>query len=277
VGKEGEMKRFIFLAVGVFLLSLFSQNVYAVTIKFDPNDLIDLYPATYGDEDAYGENKATQVNARELYPYPSGPAYTTFYDPANPPTQPDYYNTYLNWRDGLSAGEGIKSFSTVISYIANSEWGAKLVCPDSGTDISAFSDTESKWTVTVSTLSTGNYSISWSATSSDYYLRPGGEDIGEFSFTGDFYWDVDENGYDADDILVEPGDILRTIFIAFPGNLNFDDEGWGTRVPADPAFAGEDAELFYGVLDAQAIPEASTFIMYIMGIFSLFFPFFRRP
>ena len=95
----------------VDLVVTMSTVARAVTFQFNPDDLIQLYPSVAGDEDLNGENKATQPNARRTHQPWATSWYETFYNPAAPQTQPDSYNTYINWRDGLGSDEGISGFN----------------------------------------------------------------------------------------------------------------------------------------------------------------------
>lgn len=264
------MKKLLIIVLVLFLANIFMSEARGVTIKFSPNDLIDLYPASAGDENVPGETMATQLNARRFSKDYAAVTYETFYNPEYPHTQPNDYNTCLNWRDGLGANEGISGLYTFISFQSTIGpiWGAKLVCKESSPEPTITADGGGNWSAYVIVNEPGMYGLKWETADSSYYLRPNGPDLGDFTFTAELYWDSNDNGYDAQDAEVLPGDIVRNVFY---NNVEYDMEGWGGRDPSYGPFSHSVGDAYMGTLNAQAVPEPSTIMMFsscFLGVFS---------
>ena len=161
-----------FCLVMSLLLAITATAGKAVTFRFDPDDLIQLYPASAGYSDVQGENKATQPNARRVH-QPWGTVYETFYNPANPQPQPKSYNTYMNWRDSLGPGEGISAFNIwMLDKPAGRSWGEKVVWNPSGPKPTATADADGKWNVEVIENPWGpGWLVQWWTDNSDNYIR----------------------------------------------------------------------------------------------------------
>lgn len=272
------MKKLLAVFAVLVLILAVSGPVGAsvVTLTFDPNDLVDLYPAAAGTTDVLGQNKATQPNARRVHKT-WGTLYETFYNPAAPHTQPDDYNTYMNWRDGLTgSGEGIAMFNNwFLGYPQAATWGEKWVVKTDA-PVSATATDGWQWReVREPYRPEEGASIQFWTTDADYYIRKGGADLGNFSITVDLYEDTNQNGmWDVNDEDVNFGDTIRM----WLGNLNgddapfyrddteaiyFDGEGWGGLTPsASVPFAavyatGANNPLgsgFEAVLEVTAVP-----------------------
>jgi len=275
-----------FCLVAGLLLAITTTAGKAVTFVFDPDDLIQLYPASAGYSDVQGENKATQPNARRIH-QPWGTVYETFYNPANPQPQPQSYNTYMNWRDSLGPGEGISAFNIwMLDESGARSWGEKVVWNPNGPKPTATADAEGKWNVEVIENPWGpGWLVQWWTDNPDYYINTQ-SDIGEFSFSGIAYWDIDENGYDEGDPEVQIGETCRIWFGAlnytesdgaggwiYDWALHFDDQGWGSRTPnaGGPWSAGLLDSKGYGsgyegVLELTAVPEPLTMFGVLIGI-----------
>ena len=271
------------IAASIVLAAGGVTQAAVVTLVFDPNDLIDLYPASAGDEDVAGENKATQENARRVHATWTSPIYETFHNPADPQTQPDSYNTYRNWRDGLTGeSEGIAMFNNwFLGWSGARTWGEKWVAKTDA-PISATAADGWNWReIREPYRAEEGACIQWWTTNSAKYIRNGGADIGSFSVTVDLYEDTNENGmWDENDADVNPTDVIRM----WVGNLNgddaplyrddtqavyFDDQGWGSLTPAAAPFgadystgAGDYGSGFEGVL---TIPEPATMSVLAIG------------
>jgi len=135
------------LVAGVIVAATGIVRADVVTFNFDPDDLIQLYPASTGGAD----NKATQVNARRTH-QPWGTVYETFNNvsPYNQP-QPESYNTYMNWRDGLGQGEGISAFNIWLQDNPRARsWGESIVWnPLDPVSPTGTADKDGKWDVEV--------------------------------------------------------------------------------------------------------------------------------
>lgn len=254
--------------------------------RFDPNDLVDLYPATAGTSDTAGENKATQENARRLHETWASSWYETFYNPASPQPQSESYNTYVNWLGSLGSGEGISGFNIWLLDNPNAQsWGESTVWDPSGPAPTGSADAAGKWNVSTIANPWGpGWLVEWWTDDPTYYLRPGGADIGDFSFRGTAYHDTNSNGFDALDPVVVDGDSVRIWFGAAnytdttgdqQWSLHFDDQGWGSISPADTPFsAGRVGSAGYGsgyegVLSLQAsavpLPGAASLGFLLLG------------
>ena len=270
----------ILAAVGVILSLVGAARAAVVTFQFDPNDLVDLYPGSAGMSDVTGENKATQPNARRVHQVWANTFYETFYNPAAPHTQPDDYDTYVSWRGGLGAGEGIAAFNTWLLDNPNARsWGETIVArTDAPPGVAGAAD---GWTGEIIDNPWGaGYLVQWYTDDSTKYLRPGGADIGDFSFTVDAYVDTNENGWDESDPGVVMGESYRIWF----GGANYGDGLDGQSVYFDDSggFAAEFPTEAYGsgfegVLDIKAIPEPATLIIWsLLGALGIVYGWRRR-
>lgn len=267
------------------LVMVLSVTVQAdVTIRFDPDLLIQAYPSAAGTNVA-GGRKVDQVDARRLHqPWATAPLHETFYNPAAPQTQPDNYNTYMNWRDSLGAGEGIAMFNSW--FLDNSivrSWGETVVIKP-GTTVTGTA--ANGWNVRVIDKPYGleGASVQWWTTDSSKYINTL-SDIGEFSITADLYWDTNANGWDATDTAVAIGDSVRF----WAGNLNgddpefyrsdtqalyFDNLGWGTRSPnAGGPFSalystgsGDQGSGFESAITSTVVPIPGAILLGLLGL-----------
>jgi hypothetical protein len=278
------MKRLMIAAFVVALLCFALANAQAsvVTLSFDPNDLMDLYPAQAGDENVTGENKATQLNARRYHQVWTNPYYETFYNPANPQVQPASYDAYVSWLGGLGEGDGIAVFNSwLVDGVNAQSWGEKHMIKSNST-VSATSLDGWNFTIINNPYNLGGAVVQWYTLDPSKRLRPGGADIGNFTMTADLYLDNNANGeFDAGDVEVETGDTLRMWF----GNLNGDDPGF-YRTDTQAIFfdgavysnaAGVAGSGFEGVLDVAAIPEPATVIVWsLLGLAAAGYGLWRR-
>ncbi|MDD5327541.1 MAG: hypothetical protein PHY02_06980, partial [Phycisphaerae bacterium] len=257
----------------------------AVTFSFDPDALIQAYAASAGLSDVTGENKATQLNARRVHQPWASAVYETFYNPAAPKPQPDSYNTYMNWRDGLGEGEGISGFNIWLLDNPNARsWGETTVWDPAG--LAPTGTAATGWNVaTIANPWGAGWLVEWWTDDPAYYINTL-SDIGDFSFSGTAYYDNNGNGYDASDQEVQMGDEVRIWFGAVnwtesegedewteSWSLSFDDEGWGTRTPnaGGPWSAGSVGSEGYGsgyegVLNITAVPAPGAILLGSIGV-----------
>ncbi len=246
---------------------------------FDPNDLINLY--TTGDSASY---RPAQENPRLIYqrsPLDFSKMAATFTDSRYAPAAPRWNGNasyYADWIAGLGAGEGIKAFNIVVTtagYLSYNPYSRTDTLQQmysrsnniTGWSGAASGDWQARVVVVESNVYGVSYGIQWSTTNSAAYLRPGGMDIGQFSFTlSDVA--VNSNG----DTPVD-GQNYNFWFGSY--DAVFDESGWGTNSSGAvfSSTAENDAAGWEGsmVLTAQAIPEPATALLLgIGGIVGLF-------
>jgi len=230
----------------------------ALTYKFDPNDLIDLWAAG-------APNPDDTINPPSAYP-------RSIYDPGVSQGYPAYtgigaWNTegtgsdldtaigtdFNAWRN--TNGGFITSFNTGLADSPKARgWGETTVVK---LNTSATATAAAGWSVVIEPNEwyPDQIYVIWTADSDAYALSAEGPDIGEFSFSLDLYWDVNENNWDKDDPLVQLGE-TPTIWFG----------GYGV---ADNSFAygaeyyGTSANglLYQGTLDITAVPEPGTMML----------------
>ena len=280
-----KIRKILKICTVVVLVAVLNTTVQAelVTIRFDPDDLIQAYPSTYG-ENEEGGLKVDQLDARRIHQSWATTYYETFYNPADPHPQPANYNTYMNWRDSLGEGEGIAMFNSwFLNNGASQTWGETVVVKSATTVTGTAAD---GWNVRIieDPYGLGGASVQWWTTDSSKYINSI-SDIGEFSISAELYWDLNANGWDESDTPVVVGDSVRF----WVGNLNdddsefyrsdtqalyFDDLGWGTRWPtASGPFsaiyglsAGDYGSGFEAALTATVVPVPAAVILGILGL-----------
>lgn len=272
VGKRlarGIMALAFFAMAAVFPGPAFSS---VLTFQFDPNDLLGLYPGSAG-SDTPGGRKIDQPNARRLHQAWASTWFETFYNPPAPHTQPNDYNTYRNWLGGLGPGEGISAFNIwLLDNPAARSWGEKTVWNPAGPMPTGTADAAGNWYVSVDPNPWGpGFLVEWWTDNPAYYLRPGGADIGEFSFSGVAYHDNNSNGYDASDPEVAEGDTVRIWFGSYTdASIHFDASGWGTDSPSYSAFPATGTSGWEGTLNiVAAVPEPATALLLGLGLAGL--------
>ena len=237
------------LAVSLFVLCLCSLPAFPnlITFQFSPNELINLYSTSTSN------TRAVQDNPRLLLQnnFPIG---TTFSDFGN---QPSYFNTYENWLEGLGDGEGIRAFSTFISTSPLTGWNQTLVRDGSnGTDETGISATVAGgWNWGIAYV--GDVAVvQWFTDDPALYLRPGGVNLGVFSFSME-----DTNAQIGQDYRVWFG--TQTMY--------FDNQGWGNRTPAASPYDEFDTAGtgWQGVLTVSAVPEPATLSILLIGLLSI--------
>ena len=271
------------VCAGALLLAATSVALGEVTFRFDPDDLIQRAPAAAG-SNAPGGLKVDQPDARRTH-QPWGTVYETFYNPANPKPQPQSYNTYMNWRDGLGANEGISGFNIWLLDNPNARsWGETTVWNPAGPAPTATA--APGWTASVIANPWGpGWLAQWWTSDPANYINTS-SNRGQFSFSGTAYKDIDADGYDAGDPEVQINDIARIWFGAlnwtesdggggwiYDWGLYFDQNGWGSRDPnaGGPWLAGLVGAEGYGsgyegVLQITAIPAPGAVLLGWLGL-----------
>jgi len=262
------------------LLLAVTGTAEAITLVFDPNDILDKYPS-----DSTGL-KVSQPNARRVHATWANTYYGTFSDALQDGhSQPEDYNTYMNWREGLGTDEGIAIFqSWFLNNSAAQSWGETTVLKP-GSTVSATASDGWNWRIIKDPYSSPGYVVQWWTTDSAKRLRPtdlGGVDIGEFSITANLMFDDDADGVGDRD--VELGDSVRWWLGALNDDdapfyrddtqaVYFDATGWGSRT-AYAEFAADMDGSGYGsgfeaVLESTAVPEPVTMAGLVLGIGAL--------
>lgn len=268
--------RYLKLCMAAGLILAVSGTAQGLTFIFDPNDLMDLYPAGPGPQ-------ATQANARLLWDNNVGWSHGTF------GTQTDY-NSYMNWLDGLGPGsgthqEGLSRFYVwLLNYQPYSAWGSQVVWNPADTPTATSDSTlpypDDYWAgkkfypPSIDFYDFGGgyagWCIDWQAYETASNIRPGGVDLPEFSFTSKPYWDLTGDGWTADDVPVQEGDTIRVVFTS--NSLWFDANGWGNRTPSDGPFVSDHlgGTVWRGTLgENYIIPEPLTVLGVFMGVCGL--------
>jgi hypothetical protein len=261
----------VFCAAGL-LMTAGAAQANTLTFTFDPNDLLDLYPADYS------MPNDTQPNARRIHEVYRSEYYATFSNNLlSGHSQPTDYDTYVNWRAGLGVNEGLGSFSFYLrgEYpTVTQAWGEILVT-NPAVPITATAAPGWNATVVESGGPDGGEVVIWWTTDPALYIRPGGADIGTFTFTADLYEDSNWNGLDPTDPDATAGVPYRIWFADSWMNegdwdvpaLVYDDEGWGTLTPAaDPFTQTVDGDSGVEIiLTLTGVPEPATLCLLALG------------
>lgn len=264
--------------VGCILIFSFFSHAELYRFEFDPNHLIETFTA--GDDASYRPDQADPRLVYQKNPLDLTRAAATFTDHPSRGSRwsgDDAY--YQDWLTGLGAGEGIRAFNiwiTPADYLAS--YGNPYTREDilqqmysRSNDISAWSGTAGgDWTAKVSMIYSNatdgpSYGIYWSTTNPAACLRPGGVDLGTFSFT---LSDVAVNGSGDSP---EEGQAYNFWFGSY--SLIFDDQGWG-NTSTGAVFSSSvvnDAGWEAGTaLVAQVVPEPSSALLLGLSAMSLF-------
>jgi len=273
------MKKLITNFTLIVLVLAVSTTIQAITITFDPDVLIQAAPSAAG-SDVAGGRKVDQLDARRMHQPWATAWYETFYNPASPQPQPNSYNTYMNWRDGLGAGEGIAMFNSWFLDASNVRSWGEIIVIKPGTSVTGTA--ADGWNVRVinSPYGLGGSSVQWWTLDSAKYINTV-SNIGNFSITADLYWDLNANGWDAGDAAVVAGDSIRFWAGCLNGDdpefyrsdtqaLYFDDQGWGTRTSSVAPFSaisatGANNPLGSGFEAALTVPEPATLALLGLG------------
>ena len=258
-------------ALVFFTIQAASADLYRFT--FSPNDLIGLY--TSGGPTLY---RPEQADARLVYqrtPLDFSKAASTFTDhPSRGSRWEGDENYYTDWLAGLGEGEGIRAFNiwiTPADYL--SSFGNPYTREDilqqmyslSG-DISGWSATSvGDWTAEVCLIYSHptegpSYGIQWSTDNPDAYLRPGGTDLGSFSFT------LADVAVNANGDSPEGGQGYRFWFGST--SLVFDDQGWGRGSIGEIFSSVESNDTGWEagvVLIAEAVPEPTVVFLLVFS------------
>jgi hypothetical protein len=291
------MKKLMTVCPVVTMVLAVSGGVQATTIEFRPNDWFDQCASV-----STGGDKATQEDARALVKFNGGSGvregYVTWENSAYGYTpsfykvvQPNAINTYHNWAQGLGEGEGISGFNMWIlpsgtTYNSVLSWGPKVVMSsmaaanDAG-DFTATAGTAGNgWQWEAIEIYAGIYGVQWTTEDPLKYLRPGGDNLGTFSFTGDFMYDGDNNG--TGDRALAVGDEIRLWLGAVNGGVSFDqdslhfDDNWASDYsPSYVAFndqykpADADRYIAANAIMNVTIPEPATMSLLGLGALTL--------
>ena len=169
-----------------------SAQADVLTFTFDPNDLIDQYEP--GVPTSSSNPRSVRLGGYDAY---TGVANWSG-------SVDEIEEDYLAWRD--DNGGYIRCFNTWLADGgAAKQWGENVVIPP-GSMITATA--AEGWTVEIieNPWRDGMLMAQWSTDDPAYYLKVGGADIGEFSFTADVYLDGGDGGYDEGDTPAPVGE-----------------------------------------------------------------------
>ena len=207
----------VLMVVGIIALLLFlspsNSNATTIMFEFDPNIIIDAYStlpngvgpsapgATFGNEQHQSDPRMLYINNQNTW---GGSARRTW---------TPQYTYYSDWQSQLVAGEGIKGFSLMFTsqpisgipeFQEAQQWGQFLA----GSVLEATADSGNGWNVALFDIPwhTGWKGVKYWTEDPANYLRPGGADIGIFTFTADvLLWDnAGENPPVYDNLDSEP-------------------------------------------------------------------------
>jgi hypothetical protein len=271
--KNKSIQCLMMLAV-VSQMSILAGNAAPVVFSFDPNDLMDVFPSSV----AAGVNK-NGPDSRGLLGTGGdlSTLATTYTNPSGfgaASAQPDGYNAYRNWLDGLGANEGIMTFNIFMrgDFANVAAWGQTLKMAGDPVANSNLSGTAGGgWTVTTGQFSdpSWGYFVQWSAPDLASALRPGGLDFPTFSFTADVVVDPDGAGGGADGAVILGN--TYTVWFGAGNNpgahaVEFDENGWGTLPSSIGPWAAGDTTQWNGTLElTAAVPEPSTWALTAAG------------
>ncbi len=245
-------------AIGVLVAAASVQA--AVTFKFDPNDLIELWEGGAPNPDL-GVDPSDYP--RSIYDPGVSQGYTAYtgigsWNTAGTESTLDKnigidFNAWRNDNGGF-----ITSFNIWLADNPRARgWGETLVIkPNTG--LSATADAGGLWQVEVSTNEWHSdlYYAQWWTEGPANAIKIGGTDIGEFSFSATLYVDANENGWDETDPLAEIGEDYTIWF----GGYGVGDDDFGY----EHEYYGTSANglMYQGTLDITAIPEPGTMIVW---------------
>lgn len=185
---------------------------------------------------------------------------------------------YADWLAGLGEGEGIRSFNiwiTTPDYLGATgnpysriDYGQELFCGTNSLSIwtggTASGDWHAAAVLVYSNATWGaSYGVQWTTTNPVAFLRPGGMDLGLFSFTLDDVW----TGSDPlSPEQISPGQSYR-VFFGSTAPI-FDDQGWGTT-SGSGAFTNRPGNQWQGEMrvTAQVVPEPN--VVGLLGLGAL--------
>jgi hypothetical protein len=225
-------------------------------------------------------SNSTQRDARRIHEVycSTGPFYNTFNDHLLPGhSQPTDYNTYWNWRGGLGVDEGLGSFSFYLrgEYpTVTQAWGEILVT-NPNVPISATAAPGWNAAVVASGGPAGGEVVIWWTTDPTKYIRPGGANIGTFSFIADVYEDSNWNGLDLTDPDATAGVLYRIWFADTWMNLGdedvpalvYDAAGLGSLTPSAIPFSqtADGDSGMEAILTLTGVPEPATLCLLALG------------
>jgi hypothetical protein len=253
------------------------------TFTFDPNVIIDAYAPTVGDNVTV--TRVNQEECRRVYGAPLYNGNVSTYNRGG--GGQEEYNTYVNWRDSLGEGEGIRDFTLWLApaWGYTSSFGDALGYNPQITDNYPTTVNNAVQSVTAADgwvaeiTNNGPYQpiLRWYTTDPTKYLRPGGADIGQFSFTADtaVYNDATYTGE------VQDNTPYRVFFWSLAADQNefnpgvsgivADGNGFGGITPNGGTFSLDATAgwQFYASTNLMSTPEPGTIVLCVVGVLSL--------
>lgn len=217
-----------------------------VTFVFRPNDFMERYPPTWGDGVSPGQTKADQPDARRFIDRDGAGATLGTYETYDGASD---YATWLNWRNSLGPGEGIRAFSVwPARWTAMTSFGQDLylVNYNAGSGDATGAWAPAGWHAEVEQTAWNPIWYFWTDDPA-MYIRPGGPDLGVFSFSG--------NCLDLAFQPVEVGADYRVMFWVYGDEMVF--------------AGGSVDDEFNFIANVTAVPEPAAIWLLAVGIAAL--------
>lgn len=232
----------LLLAAVALALCVVPARAGVIVFDFNPNEMMERYPPTWGDGTSPGQTKADQPDARRFIDRDGADTILGTYETYDGESD---YNTYMAWRASLGAGEGINAFSLwPARWSAMTSFGQDIYLEDyaAGSDDAVSASAGNGWYAAVEQTA-WNPIYYWWTDDPTKYIRPGSPDLGTFCFSG-----ICEDL--AGDPIV-PGEDYRMMLWVYGEEMTF--------------AAGDVDDEFNFIVTATAAPEPATLSLLALG------------